>query len=113
MRTLYQWTQLEFDYPNEDARQSAIKSGEFNNGQIFPVDIDVYKNPKLFYSNKYFITTPRFFKGVPVTLGVVTNKRFNNNPIITPYPSWEWQNFTGCNPNRLVSVFRTAVCVVK
>lgn len=50
---------------------------------------------------------------MPVTLGIVTNRQYKNNPIIAPYPSWEWQNATGCKPNRLVSVFRVAVCVDK
>lgn len=104
LNILYQWRQLEFDYLSENDRQDAINKGEFNSGQILPIDVDIYKN-------KTFITIPRFQEGVPVTLGTVTNRRYRNNPVIAPYPSWEWQNFTGCKPKRLVSVFRVAVCV--
>jgi hypothetical protein len=60
--------------------------------------------------NRVFVTMPRFQEGIPVTVGVVTDKKLNNNPIISPYPSWEWhKNPASCGRNRIVSVYRVLV----
>lgn len=60
--------------------------------------------------NKIFITSPRNQPGVPVTFGTVTNHIYKGNPLIRPYPSWEWhQNPQQCSQDRLVSVYRVAV----
>jgi hypothetical protein len=64
--------------------------------------------------NRVFVTMPRFQEGIPVTLGVVTDKKLNNNPIISPYPSWEWHKNPGsCGRNRIVSVYRVLVSRAK
>lgn len=99
----HKWSQLEFEFPSEAARREAIKSGEFKPESIFPIDVDIYQNT-------FFITIPRFQSGVPVTLGIVTNRYYKGNPIIAPYPSKSWQtNFSDCKRDRIVSVFRIEV----
>lgn len=55
-----------------------------------------------------FISIPRFQNGVPVTLGYVTEKVCaEGNPIIAPYPNWEWNRLGQCDA--LTSVFRMQV----
>lgn len=61
-------------------------------------------------SSKLFVTIPRFQEGSPITLGTVTNQKRDGNPIIEPYPSWDWhRNPTSCHKDRIVSVYRVMV----
>jgi len=55
-----------------------------------------------------FITIPRIQNGIPVTLGYVTNDVSpEGNPIIAPYPNWEWNRIGHCEA--ITSVFRVQV----
>lgn len=57
-----------------------------------------------------FISIPRIQKGVPVTLGYVTdNVSAEGNPIIAPYPNWEWNRLGSCEG--ITSVFRMQVTI--
>ncbi|KAG5882679.1 hypothetical protein JTB14_026090 [Gonioctena quinquepunctata] len=59
---------------------------------------------------RYFVTVPRFQAGSPIALGIVSNKSRNGNPILTPYPSWDWHmDPKKCKVNRIVSVYRTMI----
>lgn len=49
-RPVYEWSQLEFDYPSEQARQQDISSGNFIPGVAAPIDVDVYYSSKLLQS---------------------------------------------------------------
>ncbi|KAK4874682.1 hypothetical protein RN001_014042 [Aquatica leii] len=102
---IFEWINLEYDYPSEEARENAINSGEFIEGSPRISDVDVYYKDK--NTQEVFVTSPRSVNGVPVTLGTVTKKTYNGNPVIAPYPSWDWHgNLTSCPENRIVSVFR-------
>ncbi|CAH1116312.1 unnamed protein product [Phaedon cochleariae] len=109
LEVVVQWSQLEFDYASDIERQEDIDNGIFVPGIPAPIDTDVY------YSHndnekKVFVSIPRFQSGVPVTLGFVTNRQFNGNPIIAPYPSWDWhKNPQKCRRDRIVSVYRVMV----
>lgn len=46
-KTIYQWSQLEFDYESLYQRQLDIDSGVFTPGVIAPIDVDVYYARKL------------------------------------------------------------------
>ncbi|XP_025829216.1 uncharacterized protein LOC108733632 [Agrilus planipennis] len=54
---------------------------------------------------------PRMQSGHPATIGTVTDKTTaDGNPIVKPYPSWDWhKNLKDCPPDRIVSVFRMMV----
>ncbi|XP_050297854.1 major royal jelly protein 3-like isoform X2 [Anthonomus grandis grandis] len=109
LKTVYQWNQLEFDYQSSNERQRDIDSGAFEVGNIAPIDVDVYYSPRN-TENQVFITIPRFKEGIPATLGTVTNKVLNGNPIIRPYPDWRWhRNSNECHRDRIVSVFRVKI----
>lgn len=61
-------------------------------------------------NNRIFVSVPRFQTGIPSTFNTVSNREYNKNPILKPYPSWEWhRNSETCHSNRLVSVFRVEV----
>ncbi|KAF5274198.1 hypothetical protein FQA39_LY07302 [Lamprigera yunnana] len=109
LTTMYQWGNLEYDYPSEAARTNAIKSGEFIPENGAPIDIDIYyaDNNNV---NKLFVAIPRFQNGIPATLATVTNRVYKGNPVIAPFPSWSWhQNSAACARDRLVSVFRVKI----
>lgn len=61
-------------------------------------------------NNKIFVSIPRFQAGIPVALATISDKKRDGNPVLTPYPSWQWyQNSKRCPRNRIVSVYRTQV----
>ncbi|XP_011881014.1 PREDICTED: protein yellow-like [Vollenhovia emeryi] len=106
LKSIYSWKALEFAFPNEHARHLAIQEGRFIPGASVPIDVDFYHKAK--HGSMVFITIPRIQNGVPVTLGYVTNNVSpEGNPIIAPYPSWEWNRLGHCDA--ITSVFRVQV----
>lgn len=64
-------------------------------------------------NTKIFVTIPRFVDGIPGTLNTVSQNEKDGNPLLEPYPSWEWNsNSAQCSDKRLVSVFRTQVKIL-
>lgn len=106
LKGLYSWKALEFAFPNENARDLAIQEGRFIPGAPVPIDVDFYHRAK--HGSVVFITIPRIQNGIPVTLGYVTNDvSSEGNPLIAPYPSWEWNRLGHCDA--MTSVFRVQV----
>lgn len=62
---------------------------------------------------RVFVTIPRFFSGIPITLGTVTNISSSGGPLIRGYPNYTWNANQGSNCNGLTSVFRVAVRIFK
>lgn len=58
---------------------------------------------------RVFVTIPRFEKGIPVTLGTVSDINTHNGPLIAPYPNYEWHKSYGKNCDAITSVFRIMV----
>lgn len=107
MMLKYEWANIDYQFLTPDDRVSAISSGEFVPGNARPIDVDVYYDE--YKNQKIFITTPRFTKGIPASLGVITNNALAT-PVLTPYPSWDWyHNPQACKTNRLLSVFRIKI----
>ncbi|KAK5640789.1 hypothetical protein RI129_009336 [Pyrocoelia pectoralis] len=107
LTSVYQWTNLEYDYPSESARRQAINNKEFILENGAPLDVDVHYTKS---KNKIFVTVPRFQQGIPATLGIITSRSYKGNPVLAPYPSWSWhQNSKQCPRDRLVSVFRVKI----
>ncbi|XP_035733690.1 uncharacterized protein LOC118446767 [Vespa mandarinia] len=106
MKIIYSWKALDFAFPSERARAIAIKQGTFIPGAPIPIDVDLYHKER--QGSIIFVTIPRFIKGIPVTFGYVTDDVTpEGNPIIAPYPSWEWNKEGDCNV--ITSVFRVAI----
>ncbi|XP_025829228.1 protein yellow-like [Agrilus planipennis] len=105
---VFRWKYIEFDYPSKSERQEAIDNGDFIPGRSLLIDVDVYYGSR---GQKVFIGMPRMQGGHPATIATVTNKTTaDGNPIVKPYPSWDWhKNLNDCPTNRIVSVFRVKV----
>lgn len=50
---------------------------------------------------------PRFFDGIPVTLGTITGVNGDGGPIIAPFPDYDWQIAANCKG--FTNVFRVFV----
>lgn len=48
----FSWKELEFNWPSEEVKQEAIRSGKYVESNNLPLGLDVWKN-------KLFITVPR------------------------------------------------------
>lgn len=64
LRVAYQWKQIDFEFPDIDARQAAITNLSFISENVIPVGLEVYKH-------RLFITLPRWKKGVPASLAYI------------------------------------------
>lgn len=49
----FSWKELEFDWPSEEVKQEAIKSGKYIESHNLPLGLDIWKD-------KLFITVPRW-----------------------------------------------------
>ncbi|KAL1494118.1 hypothetical protein ABEB36_009767 [Hypothenemus hampei] len=109
LKLIHQWNQLEFDYKSAMDRQKDIDLGLFAAGAIAPIDVDVFYTTSP-GNNQIFVTIPRFREGVPASLGTISNKELNGNPVIQPYPDWQWHRHPQrCLKNRIISVFRIKI----
>lgn len=61
LRVAFQWKQLDFDFPSEEARQQALANGDFIPENNLPLGMEVYKD-------RVFLTVPRWKTGVPASV---------------------------------------------
>ncbi|XP_017755159.1 PREDICTED: protein yellow-like [Eufriesea mexicana] len=105
LKKIYSWKTLEFDFPSEQTKLSAIKNGIFIPGASIPIDVDVHITAS---KTTVFVSIPRFQNGVPVTLGYVTGRvSADGNHLIAPYPSWVYNNIDNCDS--ITSVYRMQI----
>lgn len=64
---IYEWTQLDFQFPTPEARQQAIDSGSFIPENNMPMGLEIF-------GDRLFITVPRWKSGVPASLNYVNLK---------------------------------------
>lgn len=57
----FSWKVVDFEYPSEEARNEAIKSGEFIPENNLPLGVERWKN-------KLFVTVPAWKSGTAATL---------------------------------------------
>jgi hypothetical protein len=107
LRMVSQWNQMEFAFPSDNERQSAIDNGNFVAGNSILIDVDVdYKD----MGSRVFVTIPRFQNGVPITLGVVKPEASSGLTKIHAYPSYSWHSSPDADHcDGIISVFRVAV----
>lgn len=48
LKSIYTWKTLDFVFPSEQARQIAIRNGDFIPGAPLPIDVDVYEDGECF-----------------------------------------------------------------
>ncbi|XP_032517465.2 protein yellow [Danaus plexippus] len=96
---IYEWNQLDFEFPSPEARQQAIDNGSFIPENNIPMGLEVF-------ADRLFITVPRWRNGVPASLTYVNLKdNSTKSPKLIPYPNWEAHNIVDGKPE-IVSPFR-------
>lgn len=107
LREVFGWKQLDFDFPSDEARQTALRSGYFIPGNSQPIDVQSI-------GDRVFLTMPRWKEGIPATLATVPASppecvgAASCSPLLTPYPDWSW-NSGDKSCEGLTSVFRINV----
>jgi hypothetical protein len=101
LREIYNWSQFDFNFPDDTTRQNAIRDGSFVPvNSSAPASIEVH-------GNRVFISLPRWKNGVPATLNTVPFPSQQSSPLLSPYPNWESNRQGNCEG--LTSVYRMQV----
>ncbi|KAJ2948851.1 hypothetical protein O0L34_g5777 [Tuta absoluta] len=101
LHIVYEWKQLDFQYPSEETRRQALDSGSFIPDNNLPMGIEIYED-------RLFVTVPRWKHGVASSLNYISLKdNSTNSPKLIPYPSWAAHTFgsDGRQPE-IISPFR-------
>lgn len=102
LRVAFQWKQLDFDFPSEEARQQALANGDFIPENNLPLGMEVYKD-------RVFLTVPRWKTGVPASVTYFSLNDSMESPKLKPYPNWEAHRISNrslAEPPEIVSPFR-------
>ncbi|XP_073956952.1 protein yellow-like [Choristoneura fumiferana] len=104
LHTVFEWNQLDFQYPSPEARQQAIDSKTFIPENNLPMGVEVFED-------RLFVTVPRWKDGVPSTLNYVSLKdNTTTSPKLIPYPSWAAHSIgNDGKPPEIISPFRVRV----
>ncbi|XP_051172030.1 major royal jelly protein 1-like isoform X1 [Leptopilina boulardi] len=100
MNLIYEWKYIDYMWNSPEAKNEAIKSGNYNFTSPILIDVDRSKD------GRTFVTIVRT-KGVPASLGVVSNQKGPGGPLLKPYPDWSWYKKGDCNS--ITNVFRIAI----
>lgn len=100
---MFQWNIMDFVYPSQQQRTSAVRSGSFIPENVAPLGIAVSRD-------RVFVTTPRWNDGIPASLSSIALPAYSQSPALEPYPNWDAHSST-TNPDctRLLSVYRLAI----
>ncbi|CAB0038352.1 unnamed protein product [Trichogramma brassicae] len=98
--TVYEWNYIDFAWDSPAEREKAVKNESYDFTRILPVDVDVYRDGRVF-------VTMIGMHGVPATLGTVTDVKGPSGPLIKPYPDWSWFKENDCDSIR--NVHRIAI----
>ncbi|XP_030753269.1 protein yellow [Sitophilus oryzae] len=108
LEEVFAWKELTFDWPNEDAKNAAIKDGEYVPENNLPLGLDRWKN-------KLFVTVPRWKNGVAASLAYVPlDAPINKSATFIPYPDWKANTIPKGDTkpesdNHIISTFRVSV----
>ncbi|CAH1241564.1 Hypp6372 [Branchiostoma lanceolatum] len=86
---VYQWASLDYDWPDDATRQSAIDEGRYVPENIIATGIKVH-GPVV------YLTTPRWRDGVPASLSSVVETS-GGRAVLRPFPSWEMNQLGNCS----------------
>ncbi|CAG9773927.1 unnamed protein product [Ceutorhynchus assimilis] len=81
----YQWTYLNYTWESAQQYNRAIESGRYVPANNAPTGLK-------FYGNLMFISVPRFRPGIPATLVSLEITHQTINPLLSPYPNWQFNN---------------------
>ncbi|KAJ8664530.1 hypothetical protein QAD02_006192 [Eretmocerus hayati] len=97
IQTIFQWRYFDFVWPSRSAREQAIQDGSYNHSLVFPSDIDIAQDGRVFIS---FGSV----QGTPARFGVVTQYQDFSGLLIQPYPDWKWFNIDNCDDTMLTII---------
>lgn len=105
LQEVFSWKHVDFDFPDESARQEALKNEDFIPKNNLPLGLEVWKN-------KLFVTCPRWKGGTAASLTYIDLEQTKEkSPKLKPYPNWEAHNIRQDKPGTIVNVFRLNVDV--
>ncbi|CAH0715827.1 unnamed protein product, partial [Brenthis ino] len=97
---IYEWKELDFEFPSPEARQEAIESRNFIPENNIPMGLEIF-------GDRLFITVPRWKYGVPASLNYINLKdNSTKSPKLTPYPNWAAHSLNTDGRPEIVSPFR-------
>ncbi|XP_050303842.1 protein yellow [Anthonomus grandis grandis] len=104
---VFEWKELTFAWPNDQAKQSAINEGNYIAENNLPLGLDRWRN-------KLFVTVPRWKSGVAATLGYLPlDEPINKSASIIPYPHWKAnllpKGDKATEDTHIISVFRISI----
>ncbi|XP_049873032.1 protein yellow [Pectinophora gossypiella] len=101
LHVVYQWTQLDFQFPTPEARQQALDSKSFIPENNIPMGLEVYED-------RLFVSVPRWRSGVAASLNYINLKdNSTTSPKLIPYPSWAAHSVgSDGRPSEIISPFR-------
>lgn len=83
LRDHFTWGQIDLEYPNQESKQVALKTGAFIPINNSPLGLEIWKT-------KMFLSLPQWKPGIPATLTYVNLNSDFKSPVLKPYPSWNW-----------------------
>lgn len=100
------WKQVDFAWPNADAKNDAIKSGEYIPGHNLPLGLGRWKD-------KLFVTVPRWKAGVASSLNYIDLNTKEKSPVLIPYPDLKANTLpkgdAKIEDNTIISTFRVHI----
>ncbi|KAG5892910.1 hypothetical protein JTB14_006225 [Gonioctena quinquepunctata] len=85
----FQWSSINYTWETTVQYQQAIGAGNYIPENIFPTGIKPYQD-------KFFVVTPKYRNGVPLTLSYVPKNAEKINPLLVPFPSWGFHDERSC-----------------
>lgn len=70
LEEIYAWKEIDYQFPNDETRATAIETEQFIPGNAIITGIEVYKE-------RLFLCTPRIKHGVPSTLNYIPLRKGN------------------------------------
>lgn len=81
MHEKFAWQYLDYNWPSEELKQSALLQGHYNPDNNIILGVERWKN-------LLFVTVPRWRLGVPSSLNFIELPTRDRSPKLNPYPSW-------------------------
>ncbi|XP_058808636.1 major royal jelly protein 3-like isoform X2 [Phymastichus coffea] len=83
LKTIYEWKYIDYMWESPAQKERYLQNGEYDYTNIVPIDVDKARDGRV------FVTVIRN-RGVPASLGVVTDRIGPSGPLLKPYPNWYW-----------------------
>ncbi|XP_058794954.1 protein yellow-like [Phymastichus coffea] len=85
----FEWKYLNFSWPSTQAYEDAVKDGSYVPANTVITGIKVHKG-------NVYLSLPRWKRGIPATLAVLSKSAEKSSPLLQPYPNWRMQKLDDC-----------------